>query len=126
MKKKKTWTIPFFKGQMVDDGIWRMNERVHKHLGLPYRDDEIEAYPIKIENKDADYTFDGTLSFMNMSSTSASGMQFLFEDVDFGNIYPMLAGEFCTNVKKLKDGCLKGTFGFEKIGSRIGIVLKSL
>ena len=125
MAKKKNWTINFFKGQMIDDGIWSMKERVHKDLGLPYREDEIEAYPIKIETKDSDYTFEGCLMFKCISTTSASGLQFLFEDVDFGDIYPMLSGEFCSNVKKLQDGCLKGTFGFEKIGSRISIVVKS-
>jgi len=122
MAKKKDWTLPFFRGQYMDECIGVI---VDKLRSMGYYDNYAENKKEVVE-KPSDYTFEACLRFKEISKTSASGLQFIFEDVDSCNVYPMLAGEFSNNVKNMKDGCLKGVFGFEKKGSRKGIVLKSL
>jgi len=122
MAKKKDWTLPFFRGQYMDECIGVIVDKLHS---MGYYDNYDENKK-EVEKKTADYTFEACLMFKQISKTSASGLQFIFEDVDFGDVYPMLAGEFSNNVKYMKDGCLKGVFGFEKKGSRKGIVLKEL
>lgn len=122
MAKKKDWTLPFFRGQYMDKNIGEIFEKL-RSMGYYDNYDENKK---EVEQKPADYTFDACLMFKKINKTSTSGLQFIFEDVDFGDVYPMLAGEFSNNVKNMKDGCLKGVFGFEKKGSRKGIVLKEL
>ncbi len=39
----------------------------------------------EVEEKPADYTFEACLMFKQISKTSTSGLQFIFEDVDFIN-----------------------------------------
>lgn len=129
-KKKSKWKIHMFQGQVHFDS-WDSTNKIHQ-MGekKTYYDWEgmdenkkKELFDKGWKEVDSDYIFHGQLKFEYMNSSSASGRQFIFTDVETGLIYQMLPGAFTVAIKEAVKGVVTGDFGFEKIGSSLGVKL---
>lgn len=128
MAKRKNWKIYMYKGQ-VDFGMWHSNEKL-RELGERHHwwenldaAEKQKLFNEGWEEKDTDYAFYGNLRFEYMNASSASGRQFVFTDVDTGLSYQMLPDSFTWAIKQAVKGVVAGQFGFEKVGSSIGVYL---
>lgn len=128
MAKRKNWKIYMYKGQ-VDFGMWHSNRKLEELGGGHHWWENLDdAKKQKLFNegwveKDPDYAFYGNLRFEYMNASSASGRQFVFTDIDTGLSYQMLPDSFTRAIKQAVKGVVTGQFGFEKVGSSIGIYL---
>ena len=129
-KKKSKWKIHMFQDQVNFDS-WDSINKIHK-MGeeKTYYDWEgldenkkKELFDKGWKEVDSDYIFHGQLRFEYMNASSASGRQFIFTDVETGLIYQMLPGAFTEAIKEAVKGVVSGDFGFEKIGSSLGVKL---
>jgi hypothetical protein len=110
----KKWTIPFFKGQVAFG--YCGNSKLEELGGYDKANDSLW------EEKPSDYTFEASMRFVGINASSASGRQFIFRD-DGGFEYQMLPGSFIKAMQEAVKGVVTGVFGFEKIGSTIGVKL---
>lgn len=128
MAKRKNWKIYMYKGQ-VDFGMWhswnKLQELGEKQHSWNYMDDtkKQELFKKGWVEKDSDYTFYGNLRFEYMNASSASGRQFVFTDIDTDLSYQMLPDSFTSAIKQAVKGVVTGQFGFEKVGSSMGVYL---
>lgn len=117
MAKKSNWTISIYKGQ-VEFGYCGYNkiEELGGYSGYKKVNESLW------EEKPSDYTFEASMRFVKINASSASGRQFIFTDDD-GFEYQMLPNSFIEAMQEAVKGVVTGVFGFEKIGSTIGVKL---
>ena len=111
-KSTKDWTIFRYDGKYY----WSPAYDRKKWNIIP--DDAVE------EELPSDHTFDGELRYDCMIRTDANRYIIRFIDInDPKRLFCMLPKAFDSIVHELRNGIIRGTFGFEKNGSIIGIKL---
>lgn len=117
MEKKRKWTVLEYKGQ-IDFHNNSSQSRIFDLRGerkWPPQDD-----PDWITH-DSNWTFKADIKFVGISRPSASGLQFIFADLEGKYRYTMLPESFVSAIKHATMGIISGTFGVEKRGTSIGI-----
>ena len=67
MAKKKDWTLPFFRGQYMDECIGVIVDKL-RSMGY-YDNDNYDENKKEVEQKPADYTFELCLMFRQISKS---------------------------------------------------------
>lgn len=114
MAKKSNWTISIYKGQVAFG--YCGYKKIKELGGYDSANDSLW------EEKPSDYTFEASMRFVRINASSASGRQFIFTD-DEGFEYQMLPNSFIEAMQEAVKGVVTGVFGFEKVGSSIGVRL---
>lgn len=111
-KSTEEWTVTRYDGKYY----WSPAYDRKKWNIIP--DDAVE------EELPSDHTFNGELRYDCMVRTSTNGLIVRFMDVnDHNRLFCMLPKAFDSIAHELRNGIIRGTFGFEKKGSVIGIKL---
>ena len=109
---KENWTVTRYDGKYY----WSPAYDRKKWDIIP--DDAVE------EELPFDHTFDGELRYDCMIRTSTNRLIVRFIDVnDRDRLFCMLPKTFDSIAHELRNGIIRGTFGFEKKGSIVGIKL---
>lgn len=116
---KKKWTVDIYKGQ-INFCYYRSSIKIEDLCGN--NSQWPEPTDPNWETHDSDWTFRGALKFYSINRSSASGLQFIFTDLNEEFWYVMLPSSFQCAIKQATMGVLTGEFGFEKIGSSMGVV----